>query len=133
MYKVSQKSQGETMKQLRDRMINVRDTLIRAKRQKGFMSFWHLSPLHTILVLEIAIAELGGDRLNFERLVKLLPYSLGSRSTVGYVLDDFVRLKYLVKNVGSDRRKRVYSISASSMQLLDDWFKERAISLREVA
>ena len=121
------------MKQLRDRMINVRDTLIRARRQKGFMSFWHLSPLHTILVLEISIAELGGDRLNFERLVKLLPFSLGSRSTIGYVLDDFVRLKYLVKNVGSDRRKRVYSVSPGSMKLLDDWFKERAVSLREVA
>jgi len=121
------------MKQLRDRMINMREVMGRAKRQKGFMSLWLTSQLNTILVLEIAIAELGGDRLNFERLVKLLPYSLGSRSTVGYVLDDFVSRKYLVKNVGSDRRKRVYSISAASMQLLDDWFKERAISLREVA
>lgn len=121
------------MKQLRDRMIEVRDTLYKSKRQKGFMSFWHLSPLHTILVLEIAIAELSGDRLNFERLVKLLPFSLGSRSTIGYVLDDFVRLKYLVKNVGSDRRKRVYSVCPGAMQLLDDWFKERAVSLKEVA
>ena len=121
------------MKQLRDRMIEVRDTLYKSKRQKGFMSFWHLSPLHTILVLEIAIAELGGDRLNFERLVKLLPFSLGSRSTVGYVLDDFVKRKYLCKNVGSDRRKRVYSVCPGSMQLLDDWFKERAVSLKEVA
>lgn len=133
MYKVSQKSQGETMKQLRDRMINMREVMGRAKRQKGFMSLWLTSQLNTILVLEIAIAELGGDRLNFEGLVKLLPYSLGSRSTVGYVLDDFVRLKYLVKNVGSDRRKRVYSISVGAMKLLDDWFKERAVSLKEVA
>lgn len=121
------------MKQLRDRMINVRNTLYRSRRQKGFMAFWHTGPLHTLLVLEIAIAELSGDRLNFERLVALLPASLGSRSTVGYVLDDFVRRKYLNKNIGSDRRKRVYSISAGSMQLLDSWFKERAVSLREVA
>lgn len=121
------------MKQLRDRMINVRNTLYRSRRQKGFMSFWHSSPLHTILVMEIAIAELSGDRLNFERMVALLPASLGSRSTVGYVLDDFVRRKYLCKNIGSDRRKRVYSVSAGSMKLLDSWFKERAVSLREVA
>lgn len=94
---------------------------------------WLTSQLNTLLVLEIAIAELGGNRLNFEGLVKLLPYSLGSRSTVGYVLDDFVRRKYLNKNIGSDRRKRVYSISAGSMQLLNSWFKERAVSLREVA
>lgn len=133
MYKVSQKSQGETMKQLRDRMINMREVMGRAKRQKGFMSLWLTSQLNIILVLEIAIAELGGDRLNFERLVKLLPFSLGSRSTIGYVLDDFVRLKYLVKNVGSDRRKRVYSVSPGAMKLLDDWFKERAVSLKEVA
>lgn len=121
------------MKQLRDRMINMREVMGRAKRQKGFMSLWLTSQLNIILVLEIAIAELSGDRLNFERLVALLPASLGSRSTVGYVLDDFVRRKYLNKNIGSDRRKRVYSISAGSMKLLDSWFKERAVSLREVA
>lgn len=121
------------MKQLRARMIEVREVLSRSKRQKGFMSFWHSSPLHTFLVLEIAIAELGGDRLNFERLVKLLPWNLGSRSTVGYVLDDFVSRKYLCKNVGSDKRKRVYSVCPASMKLLDGWFKERAVSLREVA
>ena len=121
------------MKQLRDRMINMREVMGRAKRQKGFMSLWLTSQLNIILVLEIAIAELGGDRLNFERLVKLLPYSLGSRSTIGYVLDDFVSRKYLCKNVGSDRRKRVYSVCPGSMQLLDDWFKERAVSLKEVA
>ena len=121
------------MKQLRARMIEVREVLSRSRRQKGFMSFWHSSPLHTFLVLEIAIAELGGDRLNFERLVKLLPWNLGSRSTVGYVLDDFVSRKYLVKSVGSDRRKRVYSVSVGAMKLLDKWFEERAVSLREVA
>jgi hypothetical protein len=121
------------MKQLRDRMINMREVIGRAKRKKGFMSLWLTSQLNIILVLEIAIAELGGDRLNFERLVKLLPYSLGSRSTIGYVLDDFVQRKYLCKNVGSDRRKRVYSICPGAMQLLDDWFKERAVSLKEVA
>ena len=114
-------------------MINMREVMGRAKRQKGFMSLWLTSQLNIILVLEIAIAELSGDRLNFERLVALLPASLGSRSTVSYVLDDFVRRKYLCKNIGSDRRKRVYSISAGSMQLLDSWFKERAVSLREVA
>ena len=121
------------MRQLRDRMIEVREVLSRSRRQKGFMSFWHSSPLHTLIVMEIAIAELGGDRLNFERLVKLLPFSLGSRSTVGYVLDDFVSRKYLCKNVGSDRRKRVYSVCPTSMKLLDGWFKERAVSLKEVA
>ena len=121
------------MKQLRDRMIEVRDTLYKSKRQKGFMSLWLTSQLNIILVLEIAIAELSGDRLNFERLVALLPASLGSRSTVGYVLDDFVKRKYLCKNVGSDRRKRVYSVCPGSMKLLDSWFKERAVSLREVA
>jgi len=133
VYKVSQKKLGGTMKQLRDRMINMREVMSRAKRQKGFMSLWLTSQLNIILVLEIAIAELSGDRLNFERLVALLPASLGSRSTVGYVLDDFVRRKYLNKNIGSDRRKRVYSVSAGSMKLLDSWFKERAVSLREVA
>ena len=126
-------NEGAKMKQLRDRMLNKRDMLNRARRQKGFMAFWHTGPLHTLLVLEIAIAELSGDRLNFERLVALLPASLGSRSTVGYVLDDFVKRKYLCKNVGSDRRKRVYSVCPGSMKLLDSWFKERAVSLREVA
>ena len=70
------------MKQLKDRMISVRDQFYKSRRQRGFMSFWWTSPLHTIVVLEVAIADVSGKSINFEAIVKLLPSSMGSRSTV---------------------------------------------------
>ena len=121
------------MKQLRDRMIALRDIAYSNRRKRGFMSFCQSTPIHFYIVLEIAIAQLGGKKLNFERLVKLLPGNLGSRSTISYILDDFVRLGYMSKSVGEDKRKRVFAVSKNEMGLLDSYFEKRQVSLREVA
>ena len=121
------------MKQLRDRMIGVRDLAYSNRRKRGFMSFCQSTPIHFFIVLEVAIAQLSGKRLNFERLIQLLPGNLGSRSTIGYVLEDFVRLGYMSKSVGEDKRKRVFAVSKTGMQSLDDYFEKRQVSLKEVA
>ena len=121
------------MKQLRDRMISVRDQFYKSRRQRGFMSFWWSSPLHTILVLEVAIANASSKSINFETIVKLLPSSMGSRSTVATVLEDYVARGYMSKDVGKDKRKRVYRVCNDSMQLLNEWFTERQRSLKAVA
>jgi len=121
------------MKQLRDRMINVRDQFYKSRRQKGFMSFWWSSPIHTVLVLEVAIANASSKSINFETIVKLLPSSLGSRSTVASVLDDFVARGYMSKEAGKDKRKRVYRICNKQMIYLDQWFTERQVSLKAVS
>ena len=94
------------MKQLKDRMISVRDQYYKSRRQRGFMSFWWSSPLHTIVVLEVAIADASSKSINFEAIVKLLPSSMGSRSTVATVLDDFVARKYMCKKVGGNKSAR---------------------------
>ena len=94
------------MKQLRDRMITVRDQYYKSRRQKGFMSFWWSSPIHTVLVLEVAIANASSKSINFEAIVKLLPSGLGSRSTVASVLDDFVARGYMCKERGRIRGKK---------------------------
>jgi len=120
------------MKQLRDRMISVRDQYYKSRRQRGFMSFWWSSPLHTILVLEVAIANASSKSINFETIVKLLPSSMGSRSTVATVLDDFVARGYMSKDVGKDKRKRVYRVCEGSMNLMNDWFTKRDFSLKAV-
>lgn len=121
------------MKQLKDRMISVRDQFYKSRRQKGFMSFWWTSPLHTIVVLEVAIADASSKSINFEAIVKLLPGSMGSRSTIASVLDDYVERKYMVKAIGKDKRKRVYRMCREPMQLLDGWFVERQRSLKAVS
>ena len=121
------------MKQLRDRMINVRDQFYKSRRQKGFMSFWWSSPIHTVLVLEVAIANASSKSINFETIVKLLPSSLGSRSTIATVLDDFVARGYMLKESGTDKRKRVYRICNKQMIYLDQWFTERQVSLKAVS
>jgi len=121
------------MKQLRDRMMSVRDQYYKSRRQRGFTAFWFSSPLHTILVLEVAIANASSKSINFEAIVKLLPVSMGSRSTIATVLDDFVARGYMNKDVGKDKRKRVYRMGDDSMQLLNEWFTERQRSLKAVA
>ena len=121
------------MKHLKDRMISVRDMYYKSRRQRGFMSFWWSSPLHTIVVLEVAIADVSGKSINFEAIVKLLPSSMGSRSTIATVLDDFVARGYMCKTVGKDKRKRVYRMCREPMRLLDDWFIERRRSLKAVS
>ena len=121
------------MKQLRDRMISVRDQFYKSRRQKGFMSFWWTSPLHTIVVLEVAIADASSKSINFEAIVKLLPSSMGSRSTIASVLDDYVERGYMCKVVGKDKRERVYRMCRESMYSLDEWFTERQRSLRAVS
>ena len=121
------------MKQLKDRMIRVRDEFYKNKRAKGFMSFMFNSPLHYVLVLEVAIADASSKSINFETIMKLLPNSMGSRSTVATVLDDFVGAKYICKRIGRDKRERVYTICPESMKLLDAWLVERQRSLRVVA
>ena len=121
------------MKQLKERMRGVRDLAYGNRRQRGFMAFCQSTPIHFYIVLEIAIAQLEEKNLNFERLVKLLPGNLGSRSTIGTILDDFVRLGYMNKSVGVDKRKRVFAVSKTGLELLDDYFEKRQLSLREVA
>ena len=121
------------MKQLRDRMMSVRDQYYKSRRKRGFTAFWFSSPLHTILVLEVAIANASSKSINFEAIVKLLPVSMGSRSTIATVLEDFVAREYMNKDVGKDKRKRVYRMGDDSMQLLNEWFTERQRSLKAFA
>ena len=121
------------MKQLKDRMIEARDEFHRNRRKRGFMAFWWSDPLHYVLVLEVAIANVSSKSINFEAIVKLLPSGLGSRSTVASVLDDFVARGYMCKDQGKDKRKRVYRICKEQMVYLDQWFTERHRSLKAVS
>ncbi len=121
------------MKQLKSRMVEARDEFYRNRRRKGFMSFWWSDPLHYLLVLEVAIADASSKSINFEAIVKLLPNSMGSRSTVATVLEDFVARKYMCKKVGEDRRERVYTICPEAMKLINEWFTKRDFSLKAVS
>lgn len=121
------------MKQLRDRMINAREYFYKGKRDKGIISFMQLSPLHYAIMLEVGIGHLEDKKINFEILIKRLPSSLGSRSTVGSILNDYVARKFFCKGTGGDKRKRVYGICPGSLQLINVWFEEQKVSLKEVA
>ena len=121
------------MKQLKGRMEEARDEFYRNRRNRGFMSFWWSDPLHYLLVLEVAIADASSKSINFEAIVKLLPSSMGSRSTVATVLDDFVARKYMCKKVGEDKRRRDYVMCPEAMQLINDWFTKRDFSIKAVS
>jgi len=121
------------MKQLEARMTEAKDQFYRNRRQRGFMAFWWSDPLHYVLVLEVAIANASSKSINFEAIVKLLPSSMGSRSTVATVLEDFVARGYMCKDVGKDKRKRVYRVCEGSMDLINEWFTERQRSLKAVS
>ena len=121
------------MKHLKGRMQEARDEFYRNRRNRGFMSFWWSDPLHYLLVLEVAIADASSKSINFETIVKLLPGSMGSRSTIATVLDDFVARGYMSKDVGKDKRKRVYRVCEGSMALMNEWFMQMDFSLKAVS
>jgi len=121
------------MKQLEARMVEAKDQFYRNRRQRGFMAFWWSDPLHYVLVLEVAIANASSKSINFETIVKLLPGSMGSRSTIATVLDDFVARGYMCKKVGKDKRERVYTICKDSMVLMNEWFMKMDFSLKAVS
>jgi len=121
------------MKQLKDRMIEARDEFYRNRRKRGFMSFWWSDPLHYLLVLEVAIANVSRKSINFEAIVKLLPGSMGSRSTIATVLEDFVARGYMRKEQGKDKRKRVYRVCGEPMLLINDYYTNRDFSLKAVS
>ncbi len=121
------------MKQFKDRMIADRDKFNRFRRQRGFMWFWLTDPLHFFLVLEVAIANASSKSINFETIVKLLPSSLGSRSTVASVLEDFVARGYMCKKVGKDKRQRVYTICPEASKVLEEWYMSGDFSLKAVS
>ena len=109
-------------------MEEARDEFYRNRRNRGFMAFWWSDPLHYVLGLEVAIADVSGKSINFEAIVKLLPSSMGSRSTVATVLDDYVERKYMCKKVGENKRKRVYTICPEAKQLMNEWFNKRYVN-----
>lgn len=121
------------MKQLKDRMISAREYFYRGKREKGIISFMQLSPLHYAIMLEVGIGHLEEKKINFEILIKRLPSSLGSRSTVGSILNDYVARKFFCKGTDGDKRKKVYGICPGSLQLINVWFEEQKVSLKGVA
>jgi hypothetical protein len=51
------------MKQLRDRMIALRDIAYSNRRKRGFMSFCQSTPIHFYIVLEVGIAQLGWEEV----------------------------------------------------------------------
>lgn len=97
------------------------------------MSFWWSDPLHYVLVLEVAIANASSKSINFETIVKLLPGSMGSRSTIATVLDDFVSRGYMSKEAGKDKRKRVYRVGKEPMLLVNQYYTNRDFSLKAVS
>ena len=115
---------------LKGRMIDARDSYYRGLRVSKFTKFWLQSPLHYAIVLEIGVAELDGSCINFEGLMKRLP-NLGSRSTVGYVVDDFIQAKFVCKSVGQDKRKRFYTVCPNVWRELESWFRFWKVSLKE--
>lgn len=121
------------MKQLKGRMEEARDEFYRNRRDRGFMAFWWSDPLHYVLGLEVAIADVSGKSINFEAIVKLLPSSMGSRSTIATVLDDFVTRGYMCKAIGKDKRRRDYVMRPEAMQLMNAWFTKRDFSIKAVS
>lgn len=121
------------MKQLKDRLIALRD-----HANQGFRSevirLMQESPLHYMVLIEVSIAYLEGRSINFENLVKQLHTSLGSRSTIASVLEDYIYKKFMIKKAcKKDKRWRVYEPTKVALQELNRYLERRHRMLREVA
>jgi len=118
---------------VKQRLISHRNNFYRDKRQKGIVSFMLQSPLHHVILLEVAIADLEGEPNCFEDLIKYIPNRFGSRSTINNILNDFVARKYFCKRISKDdKREKVYSICPGQLELVFGWINDKHKSLKEV-
>ena len=84
--------------------------------------------------VEVSIAYLEGKSINFENLVKQLHTSLGSRSTIASVLEDYIYKKFMIKRAcKKDKRWRVYEPTKVALHELNRYLERRHRMLREVA
>jgi hypothetical protein len=122
------------MKQLRDRLIALRDHANQGYRSE-VIRLMQESPLHYMVLIEVSIAYLHeGRSINFENLVKQLHSGLGSRSTIASVLEDYIYKKFMVKKqCKEDKRWRVYEPTKVALQELNRYLERRHRMLREVA
>ena len=84
------------MKQLRDRLIALRDHANQGLRNHVTVNARKSLALSSNDRSKYCL--LRGKSLNFENLVKQLHTSLGSRSTVANVLEDYIYKKFMIKN-----------------------------------
>ena len=122
------------MKQLRDRLIALRDHANQGYRSE-VIRLMQESPLHYMVLIEVSIAYLHeGRSINFENLVKQLHSGLGSRSTIASVLEDYIYKKFMIKKeCKEDKRWRVYEPTKVALQELNRYLERRHRMLREVA
>ena len=126
--------QKETMKQLRDRLILLREQYDRGARMRGAVAFMHSSPLHYLIMLEVATACLGNKCLNFEGIVKRIPTKYGSRSTINTLLVDYVARGYFGKDVNpGDKRSKVYCATKETLKDLNIMIENSRRMLKVVA
>ena len=122
------------MKQLRDRLIALRDHANQGYRSE-VIRLMQESPLHYMVLIEVSIAYLHeGRSINFENLVKQLHGGLGSRSTIASVLEDYIYKKFMIKKqCKEDKRWRVYEPTEVALHELNRYLERRHRMLREVA
>ena len=121
------------MKQLRDRLIALREHANQGLRNH-VTRLMQESPLHYHVMIEVSIAYLEGRSINFENLVKQLHTSLGCRSSVANVLEDYIYKKFMIKKqCKEDKRWRVYEPTEVALHELNRYLERRHRMLREVA
>ena len=97
-------------------------------------SFLFATPVHLIISCEIASATWEHREINFEQICELVPKKLGSRSTIGKVLNDAVASEYFLKDGSkNDARKRYYVLGSKYESFLGKWIDSIGIGFREVA
>ena len=118
---------------VKERLISFRDNFYKYKRSKGIIAFMMESPLHLVILLEVAIADLEGEPNCFEDLIKYIPSRYGSRSTINTILNDYVAQDYFCKRTSKDdKREKVYSVCPGQLELIFGWINSRHLSLKEV-
>ena len=118
---------------VKERLIYQRNQFYKDKRKKGIVAFMMQSPLHFVILLEVAIAELDGEPNCFEDLIKYIPSRYGSRSTINSILNDYVAQNYFCKRTSKhDKREKVYTVCKDWFPEVFGWVNNRYKSLKEV-
>jgi len=103
------------------------DDFYNCSKNKDINGFYYTSRLHSVIVLEIALASLEGSSfISFEYLCKKIPKNIGRRTSIQTILSNGVKAGYFLKHITpKDQRIKYYLLEAYSLKLMNKWLQER--------
>ena len=113
------------MNPITDLINSIRKDIYTDKHTDAHLNFFYSSMLHYAISLEIASCSYESKFISFEKLCKIIPKKLGSRSSTKNILDHGTEDGFFLKtSFVRDKRIKSYKLSEKYSLMITDWYLE---------